>query len=228
MFYKLSNIASKAIMEEELKATFKFPHLYRSKFIINGMQESIIPVITWEDSKRIDFAIWGMLPEYFKGEWKPFQQKQSTLNVKAEDVGRLITGSKMIKRCLIPVTGYFGFYNVNGEVKSYYNVNKDDAPFCVAGIYSQLEDGFYSCSLIVNTKPSKFVSSGTENTMQPAILHPDSCKLWLDQSANLKTALAGLQRPHGYTINRFATANRLSVNNNIDEFQQLLGLDDAV
>ena len=60
MFYKLSNTSELIDIENEFKTPFRFPSFYEPKAIINGLQESNIPVITSEDISKIDFAIWGL------------------------------------------------------------------------------------------------------------------------------------------------------------------------
>lgn len=228
MFYKLSNIASKEIMEQEMNAMFTFPNIYTPQFIIDGTKESIIPIITPEAKQNIQFSIWGLLPKYLQTDWEHYQKKQNTLNIKVSELQSDLYDNKTIKRCLIPITGYFGFYNTDGEIRSYYNVNDRETPFCVAGIYNQLEDGFYTCSLIVTKKNSELTSAGSINNLQPAILHKELHEAWLDSNTDLSSALALLKTEHNYTLKRYSTFNNLSINKKVCNLYANLGLDDAV
>lgn len=227
MFYKLSNIATRETMEQEVSAVFKFPNIYKPNMVIDGTQESIVPIITSEAKANIQFAIWGLLPDHFQDDWQPYQKQHNTLNVQVSDITQE-SDLKSAKRCLIPVTGYFGFYNVQGEIRSYYNVNASEKPFCIAGIYNQLDDGFLTCSIIITKKQKKITSAGGINNLQPAILAPSQHDAWLNTQSAWATALACLEQPHSYTINRYPTSNRLSINNKVSNLCKVLGLDDAV
>ncbi|MDW5290411.1 SOS response-associated peptidase family protein [Formosa sp. PL04] len=228
MFYKLSNIANRASVENSLCAKFKFPHIYKPKKIIDGTTESVLPILTSENKNQIQFAIWGMLPEYFKGDWKPYQNVQNTLNIKTGTLKKHLEfyRNSQVKRCLIPITGYIDFDNIKGEITPYLISHTKATPFCVAGIYNQLEDGFLTFSIIVNEDLDTTSTSVSSN--QPAILHCNYHQDWLNPEIDTLRALDYLQQPHDYTVSRFPTSTHLLLNSYSENHNEDLGLEDAV
>ena len=228
MFYKISNIANRKSLEDTLSAKFKFPNIYRPKKMIDGTVESILPIVTSEDNSQLQFAIWGMLPDHFKGDWKLYQNTKNTLNIKFETLKNHLEFYKnsQVKRCLIPLTGYFDYKKTQGEISPYLINHSKTTPFCVAGIYNQLEDGFLTFSLI--TKESLSTTSVSVSTHQPVILHRDFHEDWLNPEFDSLHALEFLQHPHDYILSRFPTSTYLLMNSLPEDDIDLLGLEDAV
>ncbi|WP_066224557.1 SOS response-associated peptidase family protein [Formosa haliotis] len=224
MFYKLSNIADRQTIEQTVSAVFKFPNIYKPKYIINGTEEHVLPILTAEDTTYIKFAIWGMLPTYFTGDWKPYQHTKNTLNITCDALKNhlMFYRNSQVKRCLIPVTGFIEDVNDEGELKSYYVSRPRSKPFCIAGIYNQLEDGFYTVSLLVG--PSKKSTA----KFQPLILNPDLQQDWLNSNCDTLNALELLKKPHSYMLNRVPISSIHVLNNDINDLEAELGLENAV
>ena len=225
MFYQLSNIANRASLEDTLAAKFKFPNIFKPQKIIDGTTESVMPIMISEARNQLQFAIWGMLPEHFKGDWKPYQNAKNTLNIRVERLKNHLEFYKnsQVKRCLIPMTGYFDFKKTQGEIRPYLISHSKTTPFCVAGIYNQLEDGFFTFSLV--TKECSDTPS--ISTHQPAILHRDFHEDWLNPKIDTLHALEFLQQPHDYSLNRFPTSTNLLMNRLPEDDNETLGLEDA-
>lgn len=151
MYFKLSNTAEKETLERMAKASFKYPNLYKPQNIIHGLTEVSIPIITMEEPNELSLAIWGMLPESHTADWGIFQNNFNTLNFNEDsmDSGLWYSESLNGRRCLIPVTGFFTTLVENGEAYHFRVGLKNNDPFYLAGIYTVLEDGFITCSLLV-------------------------------------------------------------------------------
>src|SRR5690554_3464345 len=89
MFYKLSNTTDLMSIESTFDAKFKFPLLYRTSPIINGLSEQSLPIITMDQSQSIDYAIWGLLPQNFNEGWESFQNLSNTLNMSLDNAQQL-------------------------------------------------------------------------------------------------------------------------------------------
>jgi len=179
MYYKLSNIAEGRVLEEEFGISLKYPNLYRPNQIINGLNEETLFVVASDQKNLISPAIWGLLPEEFVDDWSVFQNTSNTLNFDQSNFyedswcGRAFTH----RRCLVIVTGFFTAFLHNGTIYPYHVKRIDGKPFCIAGIYNRLEDGFLTCS-ILTTKANRFTKKIQNIGSQMPLLLPKS--KWID------------------------------------------------
>jgi putative SOS response-associated peptidase YedK len=153
MYYKLSNTANGTFIQTEFNTTFKYPDLYRKQVLINGIEEVTIPIITMEEKQYIVPAIWGILPENYEDDWSAFQDVFNSLNLNIESLENPLWYANALaqRRCLIPVTGFFTSYLINGELYPYYFHRESGLPFCLTGIYNRMNDGFLTCAIITST-----------------------------------------------------------------------------
>lgn len=198
MYYKLSNIAERRLIEEEFGISFKHPKLFQPSPVINGFDEEILPVITAKQSDLILYAIWGILPEHYEDDWAEFQKITNTLNVTVDSINSSIWYAEAFnaRRCLIIVTGFFTSYIRNGVVYPYYVHLPKEKPFCIAGIYNELVDGFLTTSLIISNADN--FTGRIENTCNctPLIIPEIFYDEWLDSSTpiyKIKEMMAGEQ-----------------------------------
>lgn len=151
MYFKLSNTAERETLERMTKASFKYPNLYKPQNIIHGLKEVSIPIITMEEKNEISLAIWGLLPESHTADWSIFQNNFNTLNFHEASMDSALWYSDTLvdRRCLIPVTGFFTTFIENGETYHFKIGLQNGEPFYLAGIYTVLEDGFITCSILI-------------------------------------------------------------------------------
>lgn len=189
MFYKLSNAVEKIKVEKDLNLRFKYPNLYTPNLIIDGLTEATIPIVTMDNPKEIDFAIWGLMPEGYKEDWSTFQEISNTLNLNIE---QLKTTSWMktalsFRRALLLISGFFAYLLRNGTIYTYYVSLPNDKSFFIGGVYNQLEDGFVSCSPIT-TKASRFISSfHNMDDQMPVILTDGVIDTWMSKETTQGT-----------------------------------------
>ena len=183
MFYKLRNTASLKQIEQKFEKQFTYPKLYRPVKVINGFKEASLSIITMEKPKVIDFSIWGLLPTDFEENWAVFQNISNTLNIDIENINEkdpFLSEALNKRRCLIVVTGFYTTYISKGKIKSFHVFRKNNAPFCLAGIYNELADGFKTCSVFISTSNnanSKWIPSFSEK--QPLVLQEKYFDYWL-------------------------------------------------
>lgn len=153
MLSQISNTASREAIEDAFRAKFDYGYLYQPKFVINGMKESTLPIITADALDRIQFGIWGILPKGYCDSWKSFQTVYNTLEIEYERIPETSWLFETLKyrRCLIIATGYFVSELENNSLQTFQNVLRDQDIFCFAGIYNILEDGFISCSILTHS-----------------------------------------------------------------------------
>lgn len=204
MFYRLSNRATKIDLENEFEATFKYPNIYEPMEVINGLKESLLPIITQEDRGQISPAIWGILPHGCNEDWEVFSRISNSLHLHATnfDSEHWCLEALLKRRCLILITGIFTTMQHNGKLYPHYVRLASERPFCLAGIYNQLQDGFITCSFLV-TKSSKGLKKiHNLGSDFPLILSGNSKNMWLNKKSDKTTIFSML----GYsdTSNLFA------------------------
>ncbi|WP_179346165.1 SOS response-associated peptidase family protein [Winogradskyella ursingii] len=186
MFYKLSNTAEVVDMESAFDAKFKYPLLYQKNEIINGLSEQSLPILSKRNSKVIDFAIWGLLPQSFNEDWKNFQNINNTLNISLEDISNLswIKALPNEQRCIILVTGYFTTFLHKGEIYPFYVHLKNNKPFAIAGIFSILNDGFLSFSIVTSKSNNQLTDIHNLGKNFPLTFSRDNYNEWFDVDIN--------------------------------------------
>jgi putative SOS response-associated peptidase YedK len=185
MFYKLSNTAACKTIENEFGLRFKYPNLYVPALVINGLREVQLPVVTMESPSEINFAIWGLLPENYIGEWAVYQSFTNTLNKEITGIPSTYWQSGLLrpKRCLVLVTGYFISHLHEGQLYPFYVHLPNHAPFAIGGIYTVLEDGFTTVSILIGNGTNG-VSLEIQNLepKAPLVIPWEHHKNWLDRS----------------------------------------------
>ncbi|MCM4166996.1 hypothetical protein KCTC52924_01852 [Arenibacter antarcticus] len=186
MYYKLSNTASVPTLQTEYNKLFKYPNLYRKQVLINGIEEVTIPIITMEEKQYIIPAIWGILPENYEDDWSVFQDVINSLNLNIDSLNNpsWFAPALLQRRCLIPVTGFFTSYLINGELYPYYFHRQSGLPFCLTGIYNRLEDGFLSCAIITSTTDHGLKNVQNLDRTIPLMLPNELHKDWLNEDLN--------------------------------------------
>lgn len=186
MYYKLSNIAKRKEIEETFELEFKYPNLYNPQLVVNGYQEDNLYVVTNEGSNCISMAIWGLMPQGFNEDWSTFQNVMNTLSLSKEAIAQSpwIKNAFETNRCLILVTGFFTYFLQDGETYPYYVSLKSQKPFFLAGIYTQLEDGFLSCALLTTEATYPMKSFHNINNQMPLAIPESIATEWLSNDSD--------------------------------------------
>lgn len=184
MFYRISNIATREQLESHFNLKFQFPNIYKPEVVLNGLNETTLSIIISEKPKEISYGIWGLLPEDFDENWDVFQNVSNTLNTDLEhlEYTEALYNTSIIKRkCLIIATGFFTTYLFDKKVYPYYIHLPDERPFCLAGIYNQLHDGFLTCSLLISDNAGYLEDIPHIQSKLPVVLAPRNYGNWLEE-----------------------------------------------
>lgn len=197
MFYKLSNTINITEFENEFNVNFQYPLLFKKSPIINGLSEASLPIIKKENSDVASLGIWGLLPQDYKEDWESFQSFTNTLNISVSNLDRLTWVKNIIdqQRCVVIVSGFFTSYLFEGEMYPFYVYEKNHRPFCLAGVYSILEDGFHSFSILTSTLENELDVVHNLGSEFPIALSGSNYKDWfnLDLTNNDISALNKLE-----------------------------------
>ena len=198
MYFKISNTAKMKEIEQDVNALFKYPNLYTPQVVISGLNEVSIPVITMNEPNAVNLAIWGLLPTTFNDDWELFQKLTNTLTISAQKINTNMWyhDSFMNSRCIIPVTGFFTSVLKNGEIYPYHVSSKNGGILYLAGIYTILDDGFITCSLLTGPLEKQVVSYQNLVDYMPVIIDHDDKYEWLSEETKIERAQMILQPPH--------------------------------
>jgi putative SOS response-associated peptidase YedK len=211
MYYKLSNRVKGWRIEEEFKTLFRYPGIYRPARVINGLRESSLPIITMANPAYIEQSIWGILPQHWNDDWKVFQNYMNTLHMPARAFEQNIWYSEAFlkRRCLIIITGFYTYYLVGGELYPFHVGIQSGGPFCLAGIYNQLDDGFFTCSFITRKKDDHLNQIHNLNDTIPVTIPEELRKLWLSDELPSSTITNILQMPSREELRAFPVSKRI-------------------
>jgi putative SOS response-associated peptidase YedK len=130
--------------------------------------------------RSLDLIKWGLIPHRCQdpnGGRRP-------INAKAENVSRLpmFKDAYALRRCIVPVDGFFEWRAIRGGRKQPYAVAmKDRSPFGLAGLWENWKNpntGEWERTFAIITVPSNELVAQIHNRM-PAILEPRSYDRWL-------------------------------------------------
>lgn len=203
MFYKLSNTAPLQVIERAFDKKYEYPNLFESSPVINGLKESTLSIITANKSTKIQFAIWGLLPEDFEDNWDVFQNVTNTLNVNLEQLNKsdpFYNDALNNRRCLIIVTGFFTSYLHNGSIQPYHIHLKNHEPFCIAGVYNKLNDGFLTSSILITNVYKSFIKIPNLSIYKPLIIKPELYSDWLDENQSFSDLQNKIEKRESYNF----------------------------
>jgi len=188
MFNKLSIRADRQQIEETYEALFQFPDIYKPKEIINGLEESTVPIITSKQQDTIATSIWGILPKKFQGDWSVFQKHVNTLTIPFASLQTKpwYAHTDDTDRCLLIVTGFFTTFIADGELLFFHITQESGEPFSLAGISNELEDGFKTSAIITDNANSTFAEVHNIGDQMPIIVPSYQQNAWLDHKITIR------------------------------------------
>lgn len=198
MKYKLSNTASLNLLKKEFGVEAKYPLVYKTKLKIDGNKEQLVSVITNENPKQIMPAIWGILPQCYEGSWQKFQKMKNTLHITTDAVFNNVLSKEALlkRRCLIIVTGFYVHY-LNGTKVDDFLVEKEASqPFCLAGVYNVLKDGFITCAVINTEINISLKAINNLYNVMPLQIPRLLMDTWLNKEASLSEIRRILATPY--------------------------------
>ncbi len=177
---------------------------------INGFNFPLLPILSQANSKAFSFASWGLIPSWIKNLDEADKIKVNTLNAKIETIFEKPSFKIPIlsQRCLVPMTGFFEWQQLNPKVKQPYFISlKDKNIFSVAGItdswVNPADKTVYNTFSILTTEANPLMATihNTKKRM-PLILPKEAEVLWLNQTIDASELIN--------TINPLAEENMLA------------------
>lgn len=181
-------------IEARFNATFYTDELERYNPLpnYNVAPTHMMPIITNQDTKKINIYRWGLIPFWAKNEkvgYKMINARVETLMEKSA-----FKNAARSRRCIVPMDGFYEWKR-EGKTKTPYRITLPDTPiFTAAGLWETWQNakGEEIFSFTVITQNPNELMSDIHDRM-PAILTQDQERLWLDNSLSAEDAVSLIQ-----------------------------------
>ncbi len=193
-FEQLSNHYQKPFLGE-------FPSFFSPTNIVgyhlNGFNFPLLPILSQENPNSFSFANWGLIPSWIKSQEEAESIKLNTLNAKIETLLEKPSFKQAVvsQRCLIPLTGFFEWQQINAKEKQPYFIHlKNRHIFSAAGLsenWINPENQQTVRTFSIVTTEANGLMSEIHNTKKrmPFILSNEAEQLWLNQTINASEIL---------------------------------------
>lgn len=182
MCYSITLRKEKTEIERVTQRTFRVPLAFQPYYHLNGFTNGNLFIVKMDQPDTIVPAMWGLVPSFGMKDVPAFQKKYNTLNAKSETIFTSNTFKHSIhdKRCLILADGFHEPHQVKGVSYPYFCHYFDDSLFCFAGLYTELEEDSYSCTILTMQANEQFEKIHNSKKRQPLVLDASLERDWLD------------------------------------------------
>jgi len=192
MCFESSLLKKKRLIEEFFKANFTPSYYYEPYYHVSGFNYPELQIIKMDDPYTIHPATWGLIPSWGEKDITSFRKKYNTLNAKSETLltSIMYQESAREQRCLIIADGFFEPHHINNISYPYYcfipseNFKDGKDLFAYAGIYSEIDGGNYSCSILTTEANDFFSEIHNKKKRMPLIIDDSFTKDWLQPDLN--------------------------------------------
>ncbi|WP_432412419.1 SOS response-associated peptidase [Rasiella sp. SM2506] len=215
MCYETSSTKIKEAMEDYAQASFAVPLEYEPFYHRSAFGFPNLQIIPMHAPDEIYPSTWGFVPEWAMKDIDNFRKKYNTYNAKSETIlssGTFKTSARE-KRCLILADGFFEPHKENNISIPYYchiptKEYKDGRDlFVFAGLYSQIAEFAYSCTIITTEANEFFSEVHNVKKRMPLVLDEGLKDEWLNDRLNDNNITELMQ--NGFTSKEF-TAHPVS------------------
>lgn len=211
MCYETASTKMKEIMEEYARAEFAIPLEYEPFYQRSAFAYKNLQIITQKRQDLIYPATWGFVPQWGINDIDGFRKKYTTFNAKSETVlsSGMYKDSARNKRCIILADGFFEPHHTSEGVQAYFNYiptkNYNDGRdlFSYAGIYSEIAEEAYSCTILTTNANPLFEFVHNKKKRMPLVIDDDLIDEWLNPNLNDKNIKELMK--HCFTSKEFAS-----------------------
>jgi len=141
---------------------------YETNF--NITPQTKVPVLI---ESKLTMATWGFFPDWIKSQ----KNSKPLFNTRWETIQEKRTFQTAFKkhRCLVPISGWYEWKNVNDEKQPYF-FHKDNKLLQAAGLYWLRSSGDIEFSIITNEAEDDLL---TIHNRTPLILNKESQNVWI-------------------------------------------------
>ena len=168
-------------IEDRFDAEMQVPLLFEPYFYQSAFHHENLFIITQEYPEEIVPAIWGLVPAHEALNMAEFIKKHTTINAKSEWVYNSRTYKESIRgrRCLILADGFFSSSKYGDVPYPYFCHLTNDALFAFAGVYTELDDGLFSCAILTQKANDFFTGINNVDKRMPLVIDTEFESEWL-------------------------------------------------
>lgn len=173
---------------------------FRPAYRICAFAHPEYPVVTSDDEMHL--FRWGLIPFWTRKANEIVTIRNRTVNARAETVFEQAEFRIPIlrKRCLVPVSGFFGWQDAPEGKTPYYIAVKDRPVVSLAGVYdywlNRRSNEIAATFSVITTEANELLRMVNNTSCRmPVILHPDDERQWLDPSLG-EERIAALLKPY--------------------------------
>ena len=150
----------------------------------------LAPVVVRDQENMIAIMKWGFAPGF---------AKQPLINARGEtiDIKPTFKNSFYYRRCIIPVSSFFEWENIDGKkIRRRISISNEKI-FSLAGLYDVFQDKEgkeYAAYTIITTEANKEIK--VIHHRMPVIIPKDMENIWLDRNNRNIKELKDLLRPY--------------------------------
>ena len=183
----------------------EFPMFFNPKAIVgyhlNGFNHPWLPIISQQSPETFTLAQWGLIPNWIKSWEEAEKLRVNTLNAKIETLldKPSFREAAITQRCLIPMTGFFEWQQINAKEKQpYFIYLKNQAIFSMAGI-SELwvnpsnQQTLRTISIVTTEANAMMAEIHNIKKRMPIILSKESESLWLTQTESAESIIESIK-----------------------------------
>jgi putative SOS response-associated peptidase YedK len=189
------------LIKEELEnrygATLIDPDKYRPSYYYHAFGLPSLPAVCSAEPSEIKLLKWGLIPSWTRSIDQANIIRYKTFNARSEsiDTKPSFSSAFAVKRCIIPVKGFFEWQHVGNERIPWYIYQSENEVLSIAGIYDEwIENNtgevFSTFSIITTEANDLMARIHNSGKRMPAILNNSSETRWLDLSVSKADALS--------------------------------------
>jgi putative SOS response-associated peptidase YedK len=193
MCFNISLKVKKARMEERFNAVYPDGLEYKELYHASAFEKPYLSILTTQSPESFQLMHWGLIPNWVKTEKEAKDISRLTINARAETISLKPSFKQSSKsnRCIIPVTGFFEWQQINTKKIPWFITLKDDELFSLAGLWSEWvnpQTGELNNTFTIITTEANDLMAKIHNTKKrmPAILELSDEIKWLDPNLESK------------------------------------------
>jgi len=184
------------IIKEELEKRYGSELLdhenYRPSYYYHAFSFPELPVVTRRSNgdNRLDMFRWGLIPSWTKSDDEAAKIRGMTLNARSESISEkpAFSESFAMRRCLLPVNGFYEWKHEAGKKIPYYIFNPSTPVMSLAAIFDRWNvpggKPVYTFS-VVTTKANRMMAEiHNSKKRMPVIINQADEDEWLYQGTS--------------------------------------------
>ncbi len=202
MCYNVQQKKTTIELEKRYKARAIDGQQQKIYFSVSGFAHPNLSVISAEEPETIQQFTWGLIPFWTKDAETSKIYSNNNLNAKSETIFEKKSFARSIKskRCIIPVTGFYEWRDVNKQKYPYFIYPKNGEVFSLGGIYDTWKDGLTGETLnsfsIITTEANQLMAKIHNIKLRmPFILLQEQENTWLNPNLE-ELEIKALMKPY--------------------------------